>query len=133
MMVAVCAGQRQSPEGLRWAAAGQLWRCAAGLGRLVGCCGCVPIPMEGVAEKQGVRSAFGYRDMPHPHPPLPHSAANCLIDWAKRQTDHGTRRRGSTLANTRRLTEMEQFHELLGKLTEEELEDMLEALRAMAA
>nr|DAM08049.1 MAG TPA: hypothetical protein [Caudoviricetes sp.]DAM08054.1 MAG TPA: hypothetical protein [Caudoviricetes sp.] len=71
--------------------------------------------------------------MPHPHPPLPHSAANCLIDWAKRQTDHGTRHRGSTLTKTRRLTEMEQFHELLGKLTEEELEDMLEALRAMAA
>ena len=68
----------------------------------MGCRGCVPIPMVGVAEKQGARSAFGYRDMPHPHPALPHSAANCRIDWAKRQTEHGTRRRGSALTKTMR-------------------------------
>lgn len=51
-----------------------------GRGRRLGCCGCVLDSDRGVAEKQGVRSAFGYRDMPHPHPIpiLPHLLP-CLL------------------------------------------------------
>ena len=64
--------------------------------------------------------------MPHPHPPLLHSAAPCPIDLARRQS-------GSTLTQGRRIAGMEQLQELLGKLTDAELEEMLRALREIAA